>query len=75
MVSVVALVAERGRGGQEEGGGDHEGDEGEAEEEEGVRDHVASVCVGEAGEDGDGGGGGAETAGERRHDLRGVEGW
>ncbi len=34
--AVVALVAESCRGGKEEGAGDHGGDEGEAEEEEGV---------------------------------------
>lgn len=41
--AVVLLVAEGGGGREEEGGEDHEGDEGEAEEEEGVGGEFAAV--------------------------------
>lgn len=43
VLPVVVLVAERGGGGEEEGRHDHERDEGEAEEEEGVCGQLATV--------------------------------
>ena len=55
----MSLVAECGGGGQEEGAGDHEGDEGKAEEEKRVAGEVTAV----GGGDGVLVGGGAEFLG------------
>jgi hypothetical protein len=54
---VVVLVTEGGGGGEQERGSDHEGDEGEAEEEEGVGCQLTAVEDANALAEGFGGGG------------------
>lgn len=65
----MALVPERSGGRQEKGSGDHGGDEGEAEQEEGMALEAGAVAGCDAVGEGEGSGvGGAETPGGKcRH--------